>query len=82
MHFFGGLIGIIVGFLLIRYSFALNNMFGSVEWAERNLRGGLAGTISLYRIVGVIFIILSMLYMFGAIGFILSPLGSVFGGAR
>jgi uncharacterized membrane protein len=80
MHFFSGLIGVIAGFLLIRYSIAITDMFGKVEWAERHLRGGLAGTYSLYRIVGVVCIMLSLLYMFGSIGFILNPLASVFGG--
>ena len=82
MHIFSGLIGVIIGFLLIRYSIAITDMFGKVDWAEEHLRGGLAGTYSLYRIVGVVFIILSLLYMFNAVGFLLTPLGSVFGGTR
>lgn len=82
MHIVSGLIGVIVGFLLIRYSIAITDMFGKVDWAEQYLRGGLAGTYSLYRLVGLVFIILSLLYMFGAIGFILGPLGSVFGGTK
>ena len=82
MRFFSGLIGVIAGFLLVRYSIAITDMFGRVQWAEDHLRGGLAGTYSLYRILGVVFIILSLLYMFGAVGFILSPLGSVFGGLK
>ncbi len=82
MHFFSGLIGVIAGFLLIRYSIAITDMFGTVPWAEEHLRGGLAGTYSLYRIVGVIFIVLSLLYMFNAIGFLVGPLGSVFGGVK
>ncbi len=82
MHIFSGLIGVAVGFVLIKYSVPLTDMFGKVEWAERNLRGGLAGTYSLYKIVGVIFIILSLLYMFGLIGIVLGPLSNVFGGVK
>ena len=82
MHIIGGIIGVIIGFLLIRYSVALTEMFGTIAWAEQHLRSGLAGTYSLYRLVGVVFIILSLLYMFGGIGLIVSPLGSVFGGAK
>ena len=82
MHIISGIIGIAVGYLLIRYSIPLTEMFGRVDWAERHLRGGLAGTYSLYRLVGLIFIILSLLYMFGATGFIVGPLGSVFGGVK
>lgn len=82
MHFFSGLIGIIAGFLLIRYSVAITDMFGRVSWAEEHLRGGLAGTYSLYRLVGVVFIILSLLYMFNVLGFLIGPLSSVFGGVQ
>jgi hypothetical protein len=82
MHIIGGLIGIIVGFLLIRYSVRITDMFGRVGWAEEHLRGGLAGTYSLYRLIVLIFIILSLLYMFNAAGFILGPLSNVFGGAK
>ena len=82
MHFFGGLIGIIIGFLLMRYAVALTNALGTVDWAEQHLRGGLAGTYSLYKIVGLVFIILSLLYMFNVMGFITAPLGSVFGGGQ
>jgi uncharacterized membrane protein len=82
MRFFQGLIGVIVGFLLIRYSVAITDMFGRVDWAENHLRGGLAGTYSLYRIVGVVFIVLSVLYMFNILGFLISPLSTVFGGLK
>ncbi len=82
MHIFWGIIGTVVGFLLIRYAIPLTENLGRISWAEEHLRGGFAGTYSLYKIVGVIFIILSLLYMFGGIGFILAPLGSVFGGAK
>jgi hypothetical protein len=82
MHIFSGLVGIAAGFLLIRYAVPLVDMFGKVDWAEANLRGGLAGTYSLYKIVGIVFIIFSLLYMFGVTGFLLGPVGSVFGGAK
>jgi hypothetical protein len=82
MHILGGIVGIIVGFLLIRYAIPLTDSFGRIGWAEEHLRGGLAGTYSLYKIVGLAFILLSLLYMFGGIGFILSPFGSVFGAAK
>lgn len=82
MNIVGGIVGIIIGYLLIRYSVSITEMFGRVDWAEEHLRGGLAGTYSLYRLVGLIFIILSLLYIFGAVGFITGPLGTVFGGTK
>jgi hypothetical protein len=82
MQIIYGLIGVAIGFLLIRYSVALTESMGKMEWAERYLRSGMAGTYSMYRLIGVIVIILSLLYMFGGIGFILSPLAPLFGGAK
>lgn len=82
MNFIYSVIGVVAGFLLIRYSVAITDTFGRVSWAEEHLRGGLAGTYSLYRIVGVVLIVLSLLYMFGSLGFITNPLSSVFGGGR
>ncbi len=82
MHIFGGIIGVIVGFLLIKYSVTLTDTFGRVEWAERNMHAGMSGTYSLYRLVGLAFIILSLIYMFGGIGILLGPLSGVFGGSQ
>ena len=82
MHLFSGLIGVIVGVLLIRYAISITNTFGTIPWAEQHLRGGLAGTYSLYKIVGVVVIVLSLLYMFGAIGIVLGPVSNVFGGVK
>ncbi|OGE87556.1 MAG: hypothetical protein A3J07_04945 [Candidatus Doudnabacteria bacterium RIFCSPLOWO2_02_FULL_49_13] len=81
MHIFSGFIGVVVGFLIIKYSVSITETLGRVEWAEQHLRGGLAGTYSFYRIIGVVIIVLSLLYMFGGIGFIVAPLAGVFGGA-
>ena len=80
MHIFGGIIGVIVGVLVVRYSIWITENLGRIQWAEDHLHGGLAGTYSLYRIIGVVVIILSLLYMFGSIGFILNPIAPLFGG--
>lgn len=82
MRFIYGMIGIAVGFLLIRYSVQLTESLGQIDWAERYLKSGMAGTYTMYRLVGLIFIILSLLYMFNAFGFILGPLAPLFGGAN
>jgi len=79
MNIFWGLIGVTVGVLVIKYSIWITENFGTIEWAEQHLRGGMAGTISFYRIVGIVIIILSLMYMFGSFGIIAAPLGSVFG---
>jgi len=82
MKFIYSLLGIGIGFLLIKYSVQLTEWLGKMDWAETYLRGGLAGTYTMYRLLGVIFIVFSLLYLFGGLGFVLSPLSSVFGGAR
>lgn len=80
MRFFWGLVGIGIGFLLIRYSFPMVNLFGHIPWAERHLGGG--GTYTLYKIVGVIVIILSMLFLFNLLGFITSSITPYFGAGQ
>ena len=82
MKYIYSVIGIAVGFLLIRYSIPLTESLGRMDWAEQYLKGGLAGTYTMYRLLGVIFIVLSLLYMFGAFGFIVSPLAPLFGGGK
>ena len=82
MRFFYGLLGIGVGFLCIRYSIQLTEWLGKMDWAEKYLRTGLAGTYTMYRLLGLIIIIFSFLYMFGSLGFITNPLGPLFGGVK
>jgi len=77
MRFIWGVIWIAVGFMLIRYSFQIKNFFGSIDWAEQHIGSG--GTYTLYKIVGVLVIVLSLLYMFGNVGFITGPLAPLFG---
>lgn len=78
MRFVWGIIWILMGVGLIKYSFNITNFFGHVPWAENHLGGG--GTYSLYKIVGVVVILLSFMYMFNLLGFITRPLGPLFGG--
>ena len=82
MHIFGGIIGVAIGVLVMRYSVWITDNFGRVAWAEEHLRGGLAGTYSLYKIIGLVAIILSLLYMFNLYGFIIGPLAPLFGGTN
>ena len=79
MRIIYGLIGLIVGFLFIRFSVQLTEWLGTMDWAERYLKGGLAGTYTMYRLIGLVFIIISILYMFNIFGFIVSPLAPLFG---
>ena len=77
MTFFWGIVWVLVGIGLVKYSFPITNFFGHVPWAEEHLGGG--GTNSLYKIIGVIVILGAFLYMFGNTGFISGPLSPLFG---
>jgi hypothetical protein len=76
------IIGVIVGFLLMKYSVVLTETLGKMDFAERYLRSGMAGTYTMYRLLGLFIIIFSILYMFNAYGFILGPLAPLFGGGK
>ena len=81
MRFIWGIIGIIIGVLIVRYTFPLVNFFGRVSWAERHLSWGSAGgTYTLYKIIGVGTILLSGLYMFGLLEVLLWPILKIFAG--
>jgi hypothetical protein len=80
MRFVYGIIMIAVGILVMRYTYGLVQLFGKVDWAERNLGAGFGGTYALYKIVGVIIVVVAMLYMFGGAGFLVKPFAPVFGG--
>jgi hypothetical protein len=67
-----------VGFLLLKYAYQIMNFFGRIDWAEQFFGG--SGTYTFYKIAGISFIVISILYLFGAIQFILSPLSKIFGG--
>ncbi len=79
MRFVWGIVWIVIGTLLIRYNFQITQLFGKVGWAEHYLGSGFGGTYVMYKLVGVFIIIVSMLYMFNALGFLIEPLRPVFG---
>jgi hypothetical protein len=80
MKFVWGTVWVIIGILLIRYTFQITNLFGKIDWAEQHMRGGYGGTYALYKLVGLGIVILAMFYMFGGLGLIVKPLAPLFGG--
>lgn len=82
MRFIWSLIGIIIGIILLWKTYQLVNWFGKVDWAERHLAGGFGGTYFLYKAIGLLLIIFSLMYMFGALDIFLLPLGKIFGGVK
>ena len=65
MHYVVGILGCVAGFFYLKYSDKIANTFGSVAFAERYLGAG--GTFTLHKIIGLLTIILSVLYMFGSL---------------
>ncbi len=82
MHIIWGLVWVAIGILLIKYTFILVQTFGKIPWAETHLGGGLGGTYTLYKLVGLLIIFLAFMYMFGMFGIITGPLIPIFGGAK
>lgn len=57
-----GVIGIIIGLALIVYSYPLTQLFGHNSLAERYL--GTAGTYTMWKLLGILVIALSIWYVF------------------
>ena len=80
MRYVIGLLVIAVGFMLVWKADWIVNNFGRVNWAEKYL-GYDGGSRLFWKLMGIVVIFLSMLYMFGFIGglidLIFSPLPTI-----
>jgi hypothetical protein len=70
MKYFYSILAIIIGFLLAKYSHAIVNNFGYVDWAEKYL-GSYGGTRLMWKLIGVLFIIGALLVISGLMNNIL-----------
>lgn len=52
---------LILGFLLIYFAFPLANITGRQDWVEKYLGPG--GTITFYRLLGIIIVIFSFVFL-------------------
>ena len=78
MQFVQGVIGILIGFAFIKYAFTIKQWSGSMGWAEKIF--GIGGTTSAIKVIGILIIIFSFLWMTGTLGDVLrSTLGPLFG---
>lgn len=78
MKYFFGFAAIIVGALFVIKTEWLVENFGHSEWAEQHLGGG--GTRLMYKLMGILFIILSLMGMTGLLGEVLiGVFGRLFG---
>jgi hypothetical protein len=66
MRFIFAPIIIVLGLLLMKYTVQVTNFTGKIDWAEKYLGSGFfSGTYTLWRLVGLIFISLAALWLFG-----------------
>ena len=63
MRIFIGLLGMGIGFLMLRYSMNVRNIVGSWDWAEKAF--GIGGTYTGIKLVGLLTIIVAFIYMTG-----------------
>ncbi len=63
MNIFYGLVGVALGFLLIKYRYQLYKMMGSWSFAESIFGSG--GTVTAMTLIGFVIIIFSIMLMFG-----------------
>jgi hypothetical protein len=79
-HVLIGLIMIVGGIAMVKYTFQLTNITGRQDWLERYTGSG--STYGIYKLFGVFIVIVGILFATGfgtgVIDFIFSPLKSVF----
>ncbi len=78
MNILVGIIGIALGFVCILYAYPIKQMVGSIGFFEKVF--GLGGTLSGVKLVGVLLIILSFVWMTGTLQeFLLWIFGPILG---
>jgi hypothetical protein len=78
MRYLISFIAMVGGFVMIWKTYGLSRIIGLLPWAEQNLGGG--GTYILIKIIGILFILFGLFYMFGIIDLWLVPFRGFFGG--
>ena len=72
MRFFYGMIFVATAIAIIKYAYPIGRFTGSLDWAERVFGAG--WTYLAIKLIGVIIIIVSIMYMAGTFSFnITSP---------
>jgi hypothetical protein len=71
-----GMIGIVLGFLMIIYAYPIKRFTGPMGWAERIF--GMGGTSTAIKVIGLLLIIASFLWMTGTLPEVLRAIFSPF----
>ncbi len=64
---FYGLLGLGLGFFALIKNRSIVNFFGRIDFAEKYL--GATGTYTFWKLLGIVFIIFSFLYLMGTFNF-------------
>ncbi|OIO52870.1 hypothetical protein AUJ78_00730 [Candidatus Peregrinibacteria bacterium CG1_02_41_10] len=71
------ILGIVIGFLILRYAYQIKNFSGNWDWAEKVFGAG--GTHTAIKLVGILAIIFSVMAMTGGIrSFLVGTIGRFF----
>ncbi|MDP2933920.1 MAG: hypothetical protein Q8N81_07390 [bacterium] len=65
MRIIFGLISLIIGILMLKFTFKIRNFFGKDPDLEQTFGAGLGGTFFFIKLVALAVIVLSVLYLFG-----------------
>ena len=69
MRFILGPLLVVLGVLMMKYTFWITEQTGKIDFADKYLPAPLAGTYTWWRLVGLATIILSLLWMTGMLNF-------------
>ncbi len=69
MRFILGPILIVIGFLLMKYSVWITYQSGKLDFAEQYITPTFGGTYTFYKLLGLAFMILAVLWMGGVLDF-------------
>ncbi len=78
---FLGLIGIGIGILLVLKTETLLEFTGRISWVEEHFRG-FGGTRMFYKLLGVLIVFISLMYMTGMLQNVIVAMFGRFFGAR
>lgn len=69
MRYFLGPLVIVLGILMMKYSFWVTQQTGKLEFAEKYLPAPLSGTYTWWKLIGLAFIALGLAWMGGFLDF-------------
>ncbi len=69
LRIIGGLLVMVGGFFLIKYSVKITDTTGRIEFAEKWFKAPMAGTYTWWKLVGIAIMFLGVAWIFGSVDF-------------